>query len=128
MSMLFDPFELGPLEVKNRFVRSATAESMSDRKGMVKDSIVPMYEGLSAGGTGLIISGHMYVHEDWKCSPCQVGCWSDEHLPGLGRIARASSDNGAEGCAQINYATRLPAEMSREDIVEAKDCFVRTLV
>lgn len=124
MSCLFEACTIGPVEVKNRFVRSATGESRADKEGFVKDAMIPVYEELAAGGVGLIISGHMYCHAEWKCSPNQTGIWDDNHVPGLKRFAAACHGNGAKAVAQINYQTRLPADMSPGEIREAEDCFV----
>jgi 2,4-dienoyl-CoA reductase-like NADH-dependent reductase (Old Yellow Enzyme family) len=105
-------------------VRSATGESRADTQGIIKDDILPIYEALAAGGVGLIVSGHMYIHADGKCSPHQTGIWDDKHIPGLKRLAAACRRNGTKAVAQLNYKTRDPAGMSLEDIREAEDCFV----
>jgi len=124
MSRLFEPIDIGSATIKNRFVRSATGEWMADDSGMIQDRLIPMYEDLSAGGVGLIISGHMYVHERWPCHPCQTGIWSDDHLPGLRRMAEASQQNDTRIVAQINYVGRKPHKMKVEHIEEAADSFV----
>ena len=124
MSCLFESCQIGPCQLKNRFVRSATGESRADKNGVIKDEILPLYEELSAGGVGLIITGHMYVHPDWKCSPRQTGIWSDDHVDGLRRLARASRRNGAKAVAQINYAGRRPADMTPAEIGAATDAFL----
>ena len=124
MSKLFEPFALGSLQVKNRFVRSATGESRADRTGALKDVVFPIYEALADGGVGVIISGHMYVHPDWKCSPAQTGIWDDQHLPGLRALATASQRNGAKAVAQINYASRHPQDMTADEIVDAAERFI----
>ena len=124
MSILFESVNVGQLVLKNRFVRSATGESRADRQGFVQDAMLPIYEGLAAGGVGLIISGHMYVEDGAKCSPRQTGIWSDDHISGLTRLAQASQGNDTKTVAQINYATRVPAEMSLDDIQSAADSFV----
>jgi len=124
MRTLFDACTLGPLTVKNRFVRSATAEGRANKEGLLKDDVAPIYEALAAGGVGLIISGHMYVHPEWKCSPGQTGIWGDEHLPGLARLAQAAQTHGAHAVAQLNSATRPPHELSAAEIRETADAFV----
>ena len=124
MSCLFDPIDIGPATIKNRFVRSATGEWMADDNGMIQDRLIPMYEELSAGGVGLIISGHMYVHERWPCHPCQTGIWSDDHLPGLRRMVEASRRNDTRVVAQINHVGRKPHKMKVDHIEEAADAFV----
>lgn len=124
MRDLFDPCSIGSLSLKNRFVRSATGESRATPEGVLLDSVFPIYEALADGGVGLIISGHMYVDQDWKCSPGQTGAASNDHLPGLRRLAQASQGNGAKTVAQINHAGRPPTEMSEADIQAAADRFV----
>ena len=125
MSTLFEPCTVGPMQLKNRFVRSATGESRGDSEGIIdEDAILPIYEALSAGGVGMIISGHMYWHRDWRCGPKQTGIWDDMHIPGLTQLAHASQQNGAKAMAQINYAGRKPDDMSTDEIYEAVDTFV----
>lgn len=83
-----------------------------------------MYEGLAAGGLGLIITGHMYVLKGRQCHPCQTGIWGDHHLDGLRRMAEVSQRNDTRVVAQINYVGRKPHEMTIAEIKEARDAFV----
>ena len=124
MSLLLNSFSSGPIRLKNRFVRSATGESRANEEGCLKDTVFPIYKKLADGGVGLIITGHIYVHPLWKCSPRQTGIWDDRHLPGLMRLAEASKINGAHAVAQINYPARPPADLTVEEIAEAASCFV----
>lgn len=124
MSCLFEPYRIGPMSVKNRFVRSATGESRADKEGLVQDTMFPIYEALAAGGVGLIVPGHMYCHADRKCSPLQTGIWDGRHVPGLTRLVEACHGDDTKTVAQINYQARVPAEMTLDDIAEAADCFV----
>ena len=124
MSCLFDRVRLGPVTVKNRFVRSATGEWMAEEDGVIQVRLIPMYEELAAGGVGLIITGHMYVLKDWPCHRCQTGIWGDHHLAGLRRMAEASRSNGTRVVAQINSAGRKPHEMTLSEIRQIKDAFV----
>lgn len=123
MRDLFQPYRIGSLKLKNRFVRSATGETLADKNGCLKERVFPIYKHLAAGGVGMIISGHMYVHPDWKCSPAQTGIWDEMHFDGLKRLATLCKENGSRGVAQINYAARKPAEMSVDEIAEAVDRF-----
>ena len=54
------PMKIGNLEIKNRFVRSATYEGMA-HEGHVTDKHVELYKNLAEGGVGLIITGYSYV-------------------------------------------------------------------
>jgi 2,4-dienoyl-CoA reductase-like NADH-dependent reductase (Old Yellow Enzyme family) len=121
---IFGPYSIGPLSLKNRFVRSATAESAATPDGILTESAFPIYEALAHGGVGLIITGHMYVDDAWKCSSLQTGIARKEHLTGLRRLAQVCRSNGAKVVAQINHAARPPQEMSPAEIRAAADRFV----
>ena len=54
---LFTPHTLQGINLRNRFVRSATFEGMCDLEGNTTDKMVDLYRQLAAGGCGLIISG-----------------------------------------------------------------------
>ena len=43
---LFKPYRVGSLELKNRFVRSATWDATADNSGVVTDTSVALYEKL----------------------------------------------------------------------------------
>jgi 2,4-dienoyl-CoA reductase-like NADH-dependent reductase (Old Yellow Enzyme family) len=62
MSVLFTPINIGPMQIPNRFVHSATYEAMAAETGEVTDGLVKRYRNLSKGAIGLIIPGCMHVH------------------------------------------------------------------
>ncbi len=124
MKSIFEQYSVGRLVLKNRFVRSATGESRATLDGMLQEEVFPIYENLACGGVGLIITGHMYVDQDWKCSPKQTGIAKKDHIVGLQRLAQTSRGNGTKVVAQINSAGRRPDEMSRVEIRDATDRFV----
>ena len=54
---LFAPFRIGDLEIKNRFMRSATWDATADVSGAVTDASTELYRVLGKGHIGLIITG-----------------------------------------------------------------------
>ena len=62
MSALFTPMKIGKMEVKNRFVHSATYEAMALETGEVTDDMIKRYRNLAKGEIGLITPGYMTVH------------------------------------------------------------------
>ncbi|KAK8842817.1 hypothetical protein M9Y10_025683 [Tritrichomonas musculus] len=60
-SVLFSPTKLGRLSVPNRFIRSATWESLADGDGRPTNELINMMENLAVGKVGLIIPGAVYV-------------------------------------------------------------------
>ncbi|MBC8507873.1 MAG: NADH:flavin oxidoreductase [Anaerolineales bacterium] len=104
--MLFTPGKIGNLELPNRLIRSATAERMADEEGRPTPKMSTMYEVLSRGGVGLIITGHMYVHPSGKAHPEMTGVYKDDLIPDLARLADIVHANGGKVVAQINHGGR----------------------
>jgi 2,4-dienoyl-CoA reductase-like NADH-dependent reductase (Old Yellow Enzyme family) len=103
---LFSPFEIGPLRLRNRLVRSATAEKLCLPDGRPEDRTFEIYRQLSRGGIGLIISGHAYVDPEGKCHAQMLGAYDDELVPALRRLAEQAHSGGAKVALQINHGGR----------------------
>lgn len=117
MSMLFTPANIGTLELPNRLLRSATAESMADEDGTPRAKLIEMYRELAAGGVGLIITGHMFVHPSGKCHPEMTGIHSDALIPALSRLVDAAHTGGCKIAVQINHGGMQSARECVEDAI-----------
>jgi 2,4-dienoyl-CoA reductase-like NADH-dependent reductase (Old Yellow Enzyme family) len=82
-SILFTSMSIGKVRIRNRFVRSATDESMADRHGFATEQFVRLHEALAKGQVGLQITGHAYVSPEGKYCEGQLGLDSDGCVPGL---------------------------------------------
>jgi 2,4-dienoyl-CoA reductase-like NADH-dependent reductase (Old Yellow Enzyme family) len=111
MSVLFEPGNIGKMEVKNRFARSATAEGTADADGAFGNELFDIYRNLAEGGVGLIITGHAYVQLNGRASVDQMGIDKDELVLRLKMLAdevhRASPD--CKIAVQISHAGRQAA-------------------
>jgi 2,4-dienoyl-CoA reductase-like NADH-dependent reductase (Old Yellow Enzyme family) len=58
---------------------------------------------LAAGGVGLIITGHAYVHRDGQHSPWQLGICKDELIPGLQALTAAVHERRSKVALQLGY-------------------------
>jgi len=103
MNILFTAGYIGTLEIPNRMMRSATAERMADQAGYPREQYYDLYRQLAAGGVGLIVTGHMYVHPSGKCHPEMTGIYSDDHIPGLEKLANVIHREGGRVVVQINH-------------------------
>jgi len=103
MSLLFTPAKIGTLELPNRLIRSATAERMADENGQPRPQLAEMYRQLAAGGVGLIITGHMYVHPSGKCHPEMTGIYDDALIPELAKLTEAAHSQECKIAVQINH-------------------------
>ncbi len=111
MSILFEPRYVGKMEVKNRFVRSATAEGTADADGVVGDGLFDMYRNLAKGGVGLIITGHAYVQLNGRAGGDQMGIHKDELVPRLRELADEvhAASHDCKIAVQIAHAGRQAA-------------------
>lgn len=110
MSRLFESAVIGPMTLRNRFVRSATWEGMATPAGEVTPRLVETTAALARGGVGLIISGHAYIRPEGQAGPGQLGAYGDELVPGLRRMAAAAHDHGAKILLQLAHAGYFAAE------------------
>ena len=111
MSILFEPVKIGSMTLKNRFVRSATAERAVDEKGFVTDDMLNLYCRLAEGGVGMLITGHAYIHPTGRAGLTQTAIHTDEYIPRLTELANATHA-AAEDCkaiVQISHGGRQVA-------------------
>ena len=147
MPQLFEKTEINQLQIKNRFVRSATYEGLAGKDGAVTPALTNMMRELALGGVGLIISSHAYVSEAGKAGPGQLGAYKDDLVPGLSDMAGAVHEAGGKILLQLAHAgyhafvqeTGQPAMapsdpglantprhvLSTDEITQIKDDFVR---
>lgn len=104
---VFSPFENEELTLKNRIVRSATAEAMAE-DGFVTEDLIELYKRLSEGGAGMIVTGYMFVSDDGKAMPKMTGISRDDFLGGLKKLVSEVKKVDREVCfvAQIAHAGR----------------------
>jgi len=104
-SILFDPIKIKNMELRNRFVRSATYEGCAD-DGYVTDKQLNLYATLSEGGVGLIITGITCVHDSGKFSKFQNSIAGDQFINGFERLTSVAHQRGAKIAVQLFHAGR----------------------
>jgi 2,4-dienoyl-CoA reductase-like NADH-dependent reductase (Old Yellow Enzyme family) len=145
---LFSPVRIGNLELKNRLVRSATAERLAtEPMGRATPALASLYRELARGGVGLIVTGHAYVAPAGKAHPEMLGAHCDQMIPGLCTLVDAVHTEGGRIALQINHGGRqcdpactpmvmapyavstpsgpMPREMTGGEIVAAVDAFAQ---
>lgn len=106
MSILFEPMNLGNVQIKNRFVHSATYEGMAAETGEVTDKIIKRYQQLAKGDVGLIIPGFLYVHPLGQVCRHQAGIHNNDMIPGLRKVVEAVHQQGGKIVFQLVHAGR----------------------
>ena len=108
---IFSEYLLKGLTVKNRIVFPPVVcfrYALDD--GLVTFINIEHYRQMAAGGSGIIITEATAVWKDGRLAPFQLGIWSDEHIPGMSRIASAVKGKGAISLLQIHHAGLLTSE------------------
>jgi len=104
-SILFEPTKIKNMELRNRFIRSATYDGCADN-GYVTKKQIDLYANLADGGVGLIITGITYVHNNGQISKFQNSISNDEFISGFKRLTSAVHDRGAKIAVQLFHAGR----------------------
>jgi 2,4-dienoyl-CoA reductase-like NADH-dependent reductase (Old Yellow Enzyme family) len=148
MSLLFTPKKIGNLEIKNRFVQSATFTASAKPNGEVSEQTIRRHQRLARGEVGLIVKGALFVHPWGKMGFGQAGIHNDTMIPGLKRLTTAVHTEGGKIVFQLHHAGdftsrkvigctpfapsafekdplygKKPREMTCEQIQEVIECF-----
>ena len=103
-SKLFETTTLNGMTLKNRFVRSATAEGMATEDGAATPRLINLMVELVEGGVGLIITGHTYVTKRGQATPWQLGIYDDKLIPGLRKMTDAVHKRDGKIVAQLAHS------------------------
>ena len=101
---LFEPCKIGRLELRNRFMRSATWDATADSSGATTDNSVALYQELGQGGVGLIVTGFAYISPLGQAVPGQYGVHTDNMISGLRRLVQVAHHGGAKIALQLVHA------------------------
>jgi 2,4-dienoyl-CoA reductase-like NADH-dependent reductase (Old Yellow Enzyme family) len=113
MHTLFDTTRINSLELRNRFVRSATWEGMCDESGRPGRRLAECYRELAKGGVGLIITGYAFVLLDGKQTRGSLGAHRDDFEVEMKALCASVHDEGGKLCLQLVHTggqARVPAE------------------
>ncbi len=97
----FDPITIGPLNLRNRFIKSGANEAMC-LDGTPTKALVRHHRELAAGGVGMTTVAYMAVAPEARTLSNQI--WMrPEILPDLQELTSAVHDAGAAISAQITH-------------------------
>jgi hypothetical protein len=97
----FSPLKIGPLTLKNRFIKSATNEGMA-KGGTPSRQLVRFHEAMAAGGTALTTVAYCAVSRDGRTFTDQITLDRDA-VPHLRVLTDAVHRHGGAACAQITH-------------------------
>lgn len=107
MSLLFMPFEMKGIILRNRIVMSPMCmHSSTNQDGYATDWHRVHYASRSVGGAGLIILESTAVNPQGRITMTDLGVWRDDHVEGLYSITKLTKKWGAKVGIQLAHAGR----------------------
>jgi 2,4-dienoyl-CoA reductase-like NADH-dependent reductase (Old Yellow Enzyme family) len=113
----FSPLAVGPLKLRNRFIKSATNEGMTPR-GVPSQALLKLHEGVAAGGAALTTIAYCAVSPDGRTFVDQAQLDGSTRGP-FRALTDAVHRHGAAASAQITHGgcfTFLPELSARRPL------------
>jgi len=105
--LLFRPFELRGLELRNRLWAAPMCQySVPEEDGIPRDWHLQHLGGLARGGAALVMVEATAVVPEGRISPRDLGLWRDEQTPAFARLAEIVHGHGARIGVQLAHAGR----------------------
>ena len=98
----FSPIRIGPLTLRNRFIKSATNEGCA-RGGIPSQMLVRHHAAMAAGGVGMTTVAYCAVSADGRTFADQLQL-EPRIVPGLRVLTDSVHRHGAAACAQVTHA------------------------
>ena len=105
MSLLFQPYTLKSITLRNRIVLSPMCQYSSE-DGFANDWHIVHLGTRASGGAALIITEAAAVSPEGRISPNDLGIWKDEHIAPLKRITDFIESQGSIAGIQLAHAGR----------------------
>jgi 2,4-dienoyl-CoA reductase-like NADH-dependent reductase (Old Yellow Enzyme family) len=103
--ILFSPFKLGPITLRNRTIRAAAFEGMCPGN-MPSDKLLNYHHDVAAGGIGMTTIAYAAVEQSGLSFPHQLWLKKDT-IPGLRKITDAVHNEGAACSIQIGHCGNM---------------------
>lgn len=105
--VLFSPFSIGRLHLKNRIVHAPMHSNFPNADGSVSERLLAYVDSQSKGGAGLVYVEHASVEAPrGNNSPITLNISHDRFAIGLAELAEVVHFNGAKVAIQIDHGGR----------------------
>jgi 2,4-dienoyl-CoA reductase (NADPH2) len=116
-NLLFTPFRIGPLHLKNRVVSLPMYLAYPDPDHQVNDLVLDYYAEMADSGAGMVVVENTTVEPRGLGNPRTL-LTADEHaddrfVPGLARLASTIQAHGPKAVLQIHHAGRYAKRPDR---------------
>ena len=148
MKLLFSPFRLGGITLRNRVVLAPTSTSFATSDSKVTDKLIRYYEKRARGGAALLIVEPGVVSPRGKLFERSMGIYEDSAIELLSELTGAVKKHGAAAVIQLCHSgpkarskfvggdvltpSGIPVykgepahELSREEILSIEEDFIK---
>ena len=105
--ILFSPFHIKGLSLKNRITMAPLYMGYANQDGTVSTLLLDHYRRMAASGVALIVVENAIVDPTGAGTPSALRVDDDSLIPGLSRLASTIKDEGALAFQQINHAGKF---------------------
>jgi 2,4-dienoyl-CoA reductase-like NADH-dependent reductase (Old Yellow Enzyme family) len=105
-SLIFTPFRVQRLTLKNRITMAPLYLGYANPDGTVSQLTLDHYAEMAGSGAALIVVEHTMVHPSGIATPNCLRIDDDRYIPGLSELARDIKEKGALAFLQINHCGR----------------------
>ncbi|HEY5560315.1 MAG TPA: NADH:flavin oxidoreductase [Clostridiaceae bacterium] len=105
MTYLNSKLVIKGIEIKNRIVMPPmVCFGYTKADGIITQKTIEHYKERAKGGCGLIIIEAACIMIDARLDISQIGIWSDDHIEGFSKLAKACHEYGTKVIVQIHHA------------------------
>jgi 2,4-dienoyl-CoA reductase-like NADH-dependent reductase (Old Yellow Enzyme family) len=108
--LLFSPFRIRGVELRNRFVFQPHFTALGTLDGLPTDAHVAYHEERALGGVGLIIMESQAIHPSGKMSRRFINAWDPAVIPLLRNITDVVHSKGAKIFTQLTHGGHTSLE------------------
>ena len=100
---LIETTKIKNIKLNNRIFRSALWMNMADKDGHITPQLYKVYEELSQGGLGMIITGYSVVDPNDRANPGMMGIHNDSFIDEHKKLVDIVHSNGTPISIQLAY-------------------------
>ena len=113
------------LKIHHRSVLAAMTNKQSHDDGCLSDNEINFLKRRAKGGFGIITTAASHVQQSGQGWTGEMGVWSDDHIPGLARLADGIREYGSKSFAQLFHGgMRSPSSLTGQQAVSASENFI----
>ena len=117
--MLFEPYQLKDLQLRNRLVMAPMTTYSSNEDFTISEEELRYYHERSKT-IGMVITAAVSINDSAQAFPRQITIKSDDYIPSMKALADAIHEGGAKAVIQLHHGGR----MNDPSLYEDKDLIV----